>query len=74
VNNRGQKARGVAKKKLKKLDVLRIRVTVWELEKLRSYAEFHNLSMSDVVRRYIHRLPVQGELKDVTIAYLEEQR
>ncbi len=64
----------MAKKKLKKLDVLRVRVTGWELEKLRSFAEFHKLSMSDIVRRYIHRLPVQGELKDATIAYLEEQR
>jgi hypothetical protein len=62
------------KKKLRKTDVIRLRVTAWEAEKLRSYAENHGESVSSILRKYIHRLPVQSELKDVVTAYLEEQR
>jgi NRPS condensation-like uncharacterized protein len=64
----------MTKKKLRKSDVIRVRVTAWEFEKLKSYADSHETTVSDVVRKYIHRLPVQGQLKDVVTAYLEEQR
>jgi hypothetical protein len=64
----------MVKKKLRKTDVIRVRVTAWEAQKLKSYADNHEMSVSDVLRKYIHRLPVQGQLKDVVTAYLEEQR
>jgi hypothetical protein len=55
----------MATKKLKKDYLVRVRLTQWELLKLQSYADNHEKSMSEVLRGYIHRLPVQGELKSV---------
>ncbi len=64
----------MVRKKVQKTDVIRVRVSVWESEKLRSYAENHGQSMSSVLRAYIHRLPVQGHLKKMATDTLQEQR
>jgi hypothetical protein len=55
----------MAKSKSKKSYVLRVRLDAWQLVKLQSYAENHKRTVSDVVRAYIGRLPVQGRLLDV---------
>lgn len=51
------------KTKTRKTEIFRVRLTPWQLAKLQSYAENHGKSASAVICDYIHRLPVQGDLK-----------
>jgi hypothetical protein len=55
----------MASQKLKKTKTFRIRLTEWQFLKLQSYADNHEKAMSQVISDYIHRLPVQGEMKRV---------
>lgn len=64
----------MTKSKPKKSDVLRVRLTKWENSKLQSYADNHGKTVSEVIRAYIHRLPVQGELLHVVTNFEAEQR
>ena len=64
----------MATTKPKKSDVLRVRLTKWENLKLQSYADNHGKTVSEVIRAYIHRLPVQGELLHVVTDFDASQR
>jgi hypothetical protein len=47
----------MTKKKANRVNVLRVRLSDHEFEKLKAFAESHDQNVSHIIREYIRRLP-----------------